>query len=310
MQPCTQTTPIRPARRKAAFTLAELLVVIGVIALLVALMASPLQLARRQAMQTHCARNLQQIGVALENAMTSYGFYPIWDDGGTPTRYTWLDVLVQDGLIGNARAGYCPEDDRPDPLSRARGAYYGVRYPGAADQYGIDYSYGIGVPLSAGGWAWRPGLGRTQDLRARRFPDYLRNASQRVLAADATWSAVYNLGGEGLRSYTWNQPTQYDNTVAYLRHPGAVANLLKQDGHVSRVRYQFDADEPVSTAQHFVWHRTEPLNVGPDDQYQGNYYPDAPPLNVHAGNSSDVYPTDLNPHYYTNNILWTRILHK
>src|SRR5262245_45134663 len=93
---------VRPQARRA-FSLAELLVVIGIIALLIAITLPPLQFARRSAMQTRCASNLQQLGRALGSSHTELNFYPQPDDGGAPIRYTWIDVLMQKGSLGNGQ---------------------------------------------------------------------------------------------------------------------------------------------------------------------------------------------------------------
>jgi prepilin-type N-terminal cleavage/methylation domain-containing protein len=290
-----------------AFSLPELLVAVGIIALLIAILLPALQLARRHAMEARCSAQQQQIGVSLETIKSEYRFYPLWDDDASPTRFTWIDVLVQRKHMASSRVGYCPEDRRPDPINEARGVQYKVRYPLQPDRFGSDYSYGISVPLSAGAWAWRSAYSINGDTRPRRLTEYEQYPSRRVLAADATWSTVYNLSGDALQTGDWSKPTQYDNMVGY-RHIDRVARLLMQDGHVGSVRYSLDAEKPLNTSQQYVWHAGESMNVNPEDSYMGNYYPNAP--SFLSDTSNDGIPRDLIPSYYTRNDLWTRIEHK
>jgi prepilin-type processing-associated H-X9-DG protein len=296
--------------RSRAFSLAELLVVVGVITLLVALIVPPLMQARRQAMRAQCMGRLQQLGVALQASHSEYSFYPLWDDGREGVRHTWIDVLLQRRLISAFQVGYCPEDNRPDGLNQARGQALRVYYPGQRFSVGgIDYSYGIGVPLSAGGWKWQQGYSRGTGDRPRRFNDHTRDISRRVLAGDGNWSYIYNMSGAATRSGIWNDPTRHDNTVAW-RHSDLSANLLMQDGHVDRVVYEWDKAEPVNTSKTFVWHSGEDIHVGPDSSYDGNWYPNEPPPNFGSAPAGEVYPNELNPGYYTTERRWTLIDHK
>jgi prepilin-type N-terminal cleavage/methylation domain-containing protein/prepilin-type processing-associated H-X9-DG protein len=290
--------------RGHGFTLPELLVVVGIIALLMSLLLTPLQRAHRQAKVAVCAAQLQQIGQCLQDAYTEFRYFPVWDDEGTPRRFTWVDVLVQRRLLDNRRVAYCPEDPRPGELNSARGAFYLVNYPDRPGSFGVDYSYGIAVPLSAGGWNWRPAFAPNEDPRSRRLKDVERYPAQRVLAGDGGWTMIYNLSGDMLHGSDWSFPTQYDNTVDW-RHLDHGANLLYQDGHVALSRYALASANPIDTMQSFLWYPGETLNITPETRYQAQWYPNTPPIDLVTGEGDGTYPRELAPGYYTHNRLWT-----
>jgi prepilin-type N-terminal cleavage/methylation domain-containing protein/prepilin-type processing-associated H-X9-DG protein len=187
MNPRTTASPAR-RRPRPAFTLVELLVVIGIVAMLLAILLPSALAARRQAHALKCQLNLSQVahGFAIYAAQNSGKFPPNLDLAG---RY-WYDQEHIGGILspgGLVKGGVftCPEDrgdacrsismnvwvgsacDAPNMITPLPGQLWGVGHGNAAAIILLVESWS-GFP-SAYGYQADPYVGYKTDNPGARF---------------------------------------------------------------------------------------------------------------------------------------------
>jgi prepilin-type N-terminal cleavage/methylation domain-containing protein len=111
--------------RQRAFTLVELLVVIGIIALLISILLPALNRARRAARTTQCLANVRQLvmGEIMYFTENKYKFSPYYTGGGTPANPPFQIEWMQQ--VGSVRSEHRrhrrqPAGHRLQPLGPQR----------------------------------------------------------------------------------------------------------------------------------------------------------------------------------------------
>jgi prepilin-type N-terminal cleavage/methylation domain-containing protein/prepilin-type processing-associated H-X9-DG protein len=197
-------------RRPRAFTLVELLVVIGIIAILIGMIFPLMAKARASAKSVQCGSNLRQVGVGLIRYFHDYRHLPsrwLTDDGWLSFtnphvfKYWFREESVAEIMekyCGSRSVLYCPansierDKDRVFESGSLAGTY---QYP-----FWLDKSRWM-IP----------------------YPDYRRLTSERILAADYL-GVVLTFEGD-LQIAAWNHEKTADGSPRGM-------NMLFGDGHV------------------------------------------------------------------------------
>jgi prepilin-type N-terminal cleavage/methylation domain-containing protein/prepilin-type processing-associated H-X9-DG protein len=156
-------------KRKHGFTLVELLVVIGIIAILVSLLLPALQKARRAGNAAKCLSNLRQIGIANQMYLNEFKgaiVQPVqWDPYFNPTTVMWFQRLSAYLNRKSARGSNPSTNGETSDVFRACPEFQGVDNNNDGimdtDKIGYGMSRRLRTPQSRTRYHF-PGLPNTQ----------------------------------------------------------------------------------------------------------------------------------------------------
>jgi prepilin-type processing-associated H-X9-DG protein/prepilin-type N-terminal cleavage/methylation domain-containing protein len=219
---------MNPSRIRSAFTLVELLVCIGIVALLIALLLPALVRAREQAKSAQCLSNLRQIGHGVHMyANANKLFFPLLTHAHDDPTIGWLVTLVPYGT--NPAVRLCPSDERePTPVTS-----YVVNDHMRPLRPGVDFDPVTGQTLPGG----RP--------KAFLKLTDVRKSSEKVYVAETDHNTDH------LHSIGWTTPAEVEAGIPVRRHARRNANYLFVDGHAAPIEWS-EIEKTFSHERNFL----------------------------------------------------------
>ena len=220
------------APQRAAFTLVELLVVIGIIAVLISILLPAVTKARQAATATQCLSNLKQIGLGVAMYTNDYqGTYAIPPQGGSTVHTLYYARMYGPNKVpvnyDENSAWVCPNRTVPERTISGSTSTTGAKI--SELYHGVAYSWTNSYSLNEGTFHW--------SSSAPFVPTITKTANVRP---SADFILAYDGKGAWRINNTDIQTQQEINDHLILRHGfvngiAKTANALYFDGHAEAV---------------------------------------------------------------------------
>ena len=245
--------------RRRAFTLVELLVVIGIIALLISILLPTLSTARASAKQLACMSNMRQLGIASNFFLDEHDGWIVkpWQNTGPRSNVPWIPLFdpeydpwefpldaswdyVMMTYLDSANVLACPSDntfDQPPPFDGGDPKWNARNEPGFANAIvpELPASYALNTSNQKDSFT---SLKVTQVKSASSafiFVEMLPSRFHHASTADDTLP----LGGGIPNGIMGGMVTQrYHDAFAINRHSDRKNSYVFYDGHAETVKWE------------------------------------------------------------------------